>query len=332
MPNLVTPSESLPRSSPTVRYWRPRLATSLILLGCLLGIGYTVAERKLPTGAANGSELPGRALSPAKSRQTSRRIRVATFNIHGGCGLDGRIDLTRTAATLDRDLDFVGMNEVHGGNWTDPRCQAEQLGSQLNMNWLFAPTEATGFGSHFGQGVLSRLPVTYWRRVPFGRVSGNGYRNYVECQVSLGAHNSATHLTILVTHLDRRSDRQDQLRVVIQRFLEVPTPAILMGDLNSKRTEPQLIELTKKPGVVDCFGQFATGELSWTRPSTRPLKPLIPQAAVSFVAVQGIVRRRIDWIFSRGLNCVTSNLESTDASDHPWGWAEFELPGLAQAQ
>lgn len=305
MPDLIVQREVPLQPRPSHRHRRPCVTTSAILLACLFGIGYVISDWKWPAGAANGTGLSGSVPTPQTGRQTSRRIRVATFNIHGACGTDGRVNLSRTAATLNRNFDFVGMNEVHDGNWTDSRSQAEQLGSQLNMNWLFAPTETTWSGSHFGQGVLSRLPVTHWRRVPFPRVKGNGFRNYVECQLPLRMSDPATHLTILVTHLDRRSDRQDQLRVVIQRFLEVPAPAILMGDLNSKRTEPQLIELARTPGVVDCFGQMAAGDL---------------------------VRRRIDWIFSRGLHCVTSNLESTDASDHPWGWAEFELPGVAQAQ
>lgn len=299
MPDLVVQLEVSLESRPSPRHWRPCLTTSVILLGCLFGIGYTISDWKWPAGAANGSGLSGGIPAPQKGRQTSRRFRVATFNIHGGCGTDGRVDLSRTAATLDQDFDFVGMNEVHDGNWTDSRSQAEQLGSLLNQGWLFAPTETTWSGTCFGQGVLSRLPVLKWRRVPFPRVRGNGFRNYVECQLPLNRSDSATHLTILVTHLDRRSDRQDQLRVIIQRFLEVPAPAILMGDLNSKRTEPQLIELTRMPGVVDCFGQMATGDL---------------------------IRRRIDWIFARGLHCVTSNLELNDASDHPLGWAELELP------
>lgn len=292
----ATPSPLKVISSPTRQrgaiYW----ILAAVFAGCVLAALYTIAEWKLPVAAAQGGPINGQAdvIIPVP-----RRFRVATFNVHGGYGADRRRDLNRTAAALGNNLDFVGMNEVHGGTWTDPRSNAEQLGALLNRNWLFAPIEVTVAGREFGQGMITRLPVSGWRRVPFPRVVGNGYRNYVECQIPLELGNSFKQLTVLVTHLDRKSDRQDQLRVIIKRFLEVPAPAILMGDLNSKRTELQLVRLAKEPGVIDCFGKHATGDL---------------------------VQRRIDWIFARGLHCLTSNLESTDASDHPWGWAELELP------
>ncbi len=297
--SLVNPHqvEDLPQTPRSGPQRRPNWTMAIVLTGCLLGSLTALANWEWSAGAAAGTELPGQ-IPPRE--QLPKRFRVATFNVHGGYGLDGRLDIPRTAAALRPDIDFFGLNEVRGGSWTDFRSQVEQLGALRQMNWLFAPTETTWSGPHFGQGILSRLPVSSWRRVPFSRVDGNGYRNYVEIQIPLSAGDSVvTRLTIFVTHLDRKSDRQDQLRVLIQRFLEVPPPAILMGDLNSKRTEPQLIRLANESGVIDCFGKFASGDLA---------------------------RRRIDWIFARGLHCLTSNLELTDASDHPWGWAELELP------
>lgn len=294
----MTPTDSQGdfAAAPTPHRRRRNWGLIAVLLICVAGIIYTVFHWEWPTEAAAGDRLDGQF---SVKRPVPRRFRVATFNVHGGYGLDGRLDLARTAAALPSNVDFCGLNEVRGGTWKDPRSQSEHLGTLLKCNWLFAPTETAWSGPHFGQGILSRLPVSGWRRVPFARVVGNGYRNYVECQIPLETGDSAPTLTILVTHLDRKSDREDQLRVIIRRFLEVPAPAILMGDLNSKRTEPQLIRLANESGVLDCFGKHATGDLA---------------------------RRRIDWIFIRGLHCLTSNLESTAASDHPWGWAELEVP------
>ena len=272
--------------------------TRLILLGLALaglsGLIYDIAHWEWAAGAAEGNSLPG--IAPT-AQVLPARFRVATFNIHGGFGTDGVLNLQRTADGL-RDADFVGMNEVRGPGWQDPRNQAEQLGTILGLGWLFAPTETTWSGPHFGQGILSRLPISSWKRVPLERHDGNGYRNYVECRIPIDARHPHRQLTILVTHLDRKTDRQDQLQVVIRRFLEVPPPAILMGDLNSKLTEPQLIRLTDESGVNDCF------------------KPLFPS---------DLARKRIDWVFIRGLKCLQSRLTSTAASDHPIGWAELEL-------
>lgn len=301
----VTESASANSSdaAPSARSSRMRhyLLSALLLVG-LTGIAYWVAHWECPAGGASGTEFQGTA-QPGSG--LPRRFKVATFNIHGGYGLDGRLDLSRTAGCL-KSLDFAGLNEVRGGGINGTGSQAEQLGGLLNMAWLFAPTESGWSGPQFGQGALSRYPVTKWEVVPFPRKVGNGYRNYVECQIPFTPSTSdsaseSSHrpsLTILVTHLDRKSDRQDQLRSLIQHFLELPAPVILMGDLNAKRTEPQLIELAKQVGVIECFGKFAA---------------------------EPLVSKRIDWIFVRGLNCRNANLEATDASDHPWGWAELEL-------
>lgn len=294
MPLTVT-SIPLPLKPRTSHPWRPCLATLVIVAGVLLGLGYAVANWEWPAGAAQGSHFLG---DLPKDIVLPQRLRIGTFNIHGGFGADGKLNLRRTAEVM-RGMDFIGLNEVRGGGWQDPRDQAEQLGTLLNLSWLFAPTETSWSGPHFGQGALSRLPISSWKRVPFNRVEGNGYRNYVECQISLPTMDSSVPLTILITHLDRKSDRQDQLEVIIRRFLAIPPPVILMGDLNCKRTEPQLIKLADTAGVTDCFGGFATGDF---------------------------VKKRIDWMFTRGLNCIQASLEPTSTSDHPWGWAELELP------
>ena len=272
----------------------------MLLAVSLLGLGYWVAYWEWPVGPAEGQAFEGTALT---SRGLPRRFRVGTFNIHGGYGLDERLDLERTAECLE-GLDFVGLNEVRGLASATSQNQAEQLGELLNAQWLFAPTESGWSGPNFGQGAISRFPVTRWQIVPFPRVIGNGYRNFLECQIPFDPQIAGERsLTVLVTHLDRKADRQDQLRVIIRRFLELPPPVIFMGDLNAKRTEPQLIELAKQPGVTDCFGTFAK---------------------------EPLVLRRIDWIFVRVLKCVDANLEATEASDHPYGWAELELSDSVQ--
>ena len=289
-----TPEAALPCQSHGSPSWRPFLVSLAGVTVILLGLAYAAANWEWPAGDAQGTHFQGNA---PKIDDLPRRFRIGTFNIHGGCGGAGQLNLQRTADVI-RGMDFVGLNEVRGGGWQDSRSQADQLGSILDLNWLFAPTEINWSGPHFGQGALTRLPVSQWKRTPFGRVQGNGFRNYVECQIPLDANDSATPLTILITHLDRKSDRQDQLRVIIQRFLEIAPPVILMGDLNSKRTEPQLMKLAGTPGVTDCFGRFAAGDF---------------------------VRKRIDWMFVRGLNCIRASLEPTPSSDHPWGWAELEV-------
>ncbi len=63
-------------------------------------------------------------------------LRVATFNIDGGVGTDGKFDLRRTAAVIGQ-RDIVGLEEVHGGGFPDGPDGAQVLGAELHMPWLF---------------------------------------------------------------------------------------------------------------------------------------------------------------------------------------------------
>ncbi|HEY5314859.1 MAG TPA: endonuclease/exonuclease/phosphatase family protein, partial [Pirellulales bacterium] len=224
--------------------------------------------------------------------ESADRIRLGTYNIHSGRGLDGRLDLARTAANLKR-LDFVGLNEVRGRGWLGRPDQAEQLGQLLAADWLFAPTEWRWWHDDFGNGAISRLPVLSWQRIPLPHRTSNGCRN----AVLVRADAAGQPLNLLVTHVEDTDPRAaaSQLRAVVDLFLALQPPAVLLGDLNAVRGEAQLRRLLDTPGVAD------------------PLARL-PQPD-----------RRIDWIITRGLECTDCGLEPRGASDHPHFWVECKL-------
>ncbi|MCY3003234.1 MAG: hypothetical protein NTV21_15650, partial [Planctomycetota bacterium] len=62
-----------------------------------------------------------------------RELRVASYNIKHGEGLDGRVDLERTAAVLARfDADLIALQEVdvgvrRSGGVDQPHALAQQL-------------------------------------------------------------------------------------------------------------------------------------------------------------------------------------------------------------
>jgi len=264
------------------------------MLALLATVGWQGSLRD-PLGPAAGTELFGRAPAlPALEPSGEFRLRLGTFNIHGCRGRDGRYDVERVANCL-RELDFVGLNEVHGPNAWHARNHAQELGEQLDMAWLFAPTEERWWHDRFGNGLLCRYPVASWQRIPLARVHGKSFRNLLHVRMPVGDR----ILSLVVTHVDRSDDleRAEQLRIVGDFFLSLAAPAVLMGDMNTEAIEPALARLLATPGVHD------------------PLADVQPDPP-----------RRIDWILTRGLTTLDAGLVNDGASDHPHVWAELSLP------
>ncbi len=265
-----------------------RILSILVLLAALAGILW-LASRPQPTGPAEGTRIEGQVTRTEDRPRDS--FRVGTFNIHGCTGPDGRRDIDRVAHCLE-GLDFAALNEVHGPRPWESDDQAASLGRRLGLPWLFAPATRDWHTIGFGNGLLTSLPVESWQRIPLTASNGRGYRNAV--LVRLRQRGQA--IIVLLTHIARSDQhtRQAQLHETIDRFLALPLPAILLGDLNSEVTEPEIGRLLAAPGVVDAVGQ--------------KLGPNAPP--------------RIDFVFVRGLRVLDAGLRDNGASDHPLAWAE----------
>jgi endonuclease/exonuclease/phosphatase family metal-dependent hydrolase len=229
-----------------------------------------------------------------RSANTRPTLRVATFNIHSGRNAAGDYNLEKTAAVL-KGFDLIALNEVRGTSVFNDVDQAQLLGQKLNMQWLFAPTENRWGHEHFGNGLLSAVSVMDWRRVPLTGSFGRGKRNILVLRVPLGGR----VVNVLITHNDRGSDHKKQLAAVLEQFMGVTEPAVLMGDLNGQANDPSILPFLKAPGVKD---------------------------AVSNVPGVSVPADRIDWIFVRGLESISAGVEQNNASDHPMVWAELKLP------
>jgi len=96
--------------------------------------------------------------APRRSARGAVDIRVATYNIHRGRGMDRRVRLERIMAVLATiDPDIVALQEVIGPGLSGPG-QAEQLGACLGMGWVMATTRELR-QHQFGNVVLSRYPI-----------------------------------------------------------------------------------------------------------------------------------------------------------------------------
>lgn len=244
-------------------------------------------QRKRPTGGAEGFSL----LGSDGNLEPKTRFRVGTYNIHGGVGQDGVKDIRRAAEFL-RECDVVGLNEVCGPSLFDSRGQAEAIAANIGLPWLFAPTERRWWRDAFGNAVLTSLPVTHWQRIPISGPAAHSNRNMVLVKTMWQQRS----VSVLVTHIERE-DREAQLRTVIQKFLSLPEPCILLGDLNSHGDDPQIQSLLSNPNVVDAI----------------------------HVALGKDDLERIDWIFVRGMKPTGGGMRSKGVSDHPFFWADLEF-------
>jgi endonuclease/exonuclease/phosphatase family metal-dependent hydrolase len=97
------------------------------------------------------------------SEQAARRhvdVRIATYNIHRCRGMDRRTLPARVAGVIrEMNADVVALQEVIGAG-PSGLGQAEEIGAALGMGWVMHSVRMLR-GHHFGNVVLSRLPVVH---------------------------------------------------------------------------------------------------------------------------------------------------------------------------
>jgi endonuclease/exonuclease/phosphatase family metal-dependent hydrolase len=257
------------------RFTAGRIAVFLIIVA---GFMAWQGSQKIPLGAASGTSFVGAA--PA-SRPSGDVLHVATFNIDGKSG-------DATADTM-RGFDLIGMEEVHGCFPFSKSNEAEILGDKLNMPALFAPVERQWWHDAFGDGALTTLPVEHWQRFPLSNEIADSNREVLVLRLDF----SGKPLNVLITHLERHDDLENELATVISLFQSMQEPAILMGDLNLTPNDSQIDSLRKSPGVIDPIGDSHSDSF--------------------------------DRIFARGMRSLDSGLIDKGASDHPLAWAELQL-------
>lgn len=165
----------------------------------------------------------------ADESKRTRAVRVATYNIHRGRGLDGRTRLERIAAVLAAiDADVVALQEVVGASPLKPG-QAAELGAALGMGWVMAPTRHLRTAL-FGNVVLSRLPVRHHVQYDLTWKTCE-HRGVQRVDVDLDGETLHVYNVHLGTSLLERRYQALRLASVVHDR-RVPGPKIVLGDFN----------------------------------------------------------------------------------------------------
>ena len=209
-----------------------RASLSAVLLVCVATEAYLAA-------------LPSRD----RDRTVPTTLRVLTYNIHHGEGLDGRFDLQRLADIMNGVApDLIALQEVDQGTARAGGVdQLTELGRLTGMHPVFG--KAMDYqGGAYGVGVLSRKPV---RRVQNRRLPGSPDREprtALTVDVEMGERRPRVQFT--TTHLDQGRDSMDKvaqasyLASALSRGTD--EAGILAGDMNTRADTPAMQILLKR--------------------------------------------------------------------------------------
>lgn len=154
-------------------------------------------------------------------------LTIATYNIHGAVGRDGKFAPERIAGVLgEMQADIIALQEVPLGGSQTPNVLAE-LAKATGYVAAEGPASVRP-EKRYGNAVLSRYPILSLRSIDLSFGSREP-RGAVDADVDCNGH----LLRVVATHLGLRpAERRDQIRRLLRAFDTEEMPVILLGDIN----------------------------------------------------------------------------------------------------
>ncbi|PYS69885.1 MAG: metallophosphoesterase [Acidobacteria bacterium] len=234
-----------------------------------------------------------------------KTLRIMTYNIHVGVGMDKKLDLQRIADVINKEKpDLVGLQEVDRGvKRTEGKDEIVELAQMTKMDYAFAHN-LDYQGGQYGVAILSSYLLKNVDHKMFENKREAERRGMLRVEVEI----DGKLVNFVTTHLDYQfEDGRVFETEQMLKFLEpVKGPLIVVADLNDEPTGAayQLLDHLFDDSWV---ASKAKGDgLSY--PADKPIK-------------------RIDHIFYRPetARAKKSWVVTTLASDHLPVMAELEL-------
>jgi endonuclease/exonuclease/phosphatase family metal-dependent hydrolase len=281
-------------------------------------------------------------------------MKLLSWNIQWGRGMDGQVDLARILRTIRRlgDFDLVCLQEVavnfpglpgsHGEDQVGELC-AGLPGYTAIYGAATDVPDGHGGRSQFGNAIFSRVPVgQVWRHLlPWQAEldTPSMQRVLVEAVVTT----DVGPLRVMTTHLEYYSRRQREVQIDAIRRLHAeacamsarsplaeevggsfevfprPAEALLCGDMNFPATVPERSQILTpfadgEPGFRDTWSVLHPGEPHAPTVGIHPVDFVSQPECFDFVFVTEGLSSRLR---AHGID------SATEASDHQPVWVEF---------
>ena len=250
-----------------------------------------------------GVSSVGSAPSALASKKT---LRIMTYNIHVGVGMDKKLDLKRIADVINRENpDLVGLQEVDRGvKRTEEKDEIAELAKLTRMDFSFAHN-LDYQGGQYGVAILSRHLIQKADHQKYENKRETERRGMLRVEIEI----DGKKLNFVTTHLDYQFEdgRLFETEQLLHLLDGIAGPLIIAGDFNDEpKGSAYRLMLTR---FEDAWIQSKAKGEGLTFPANQPVK-------------------RIDYIFTR----VTDRIRvkkawviDSLASDHRPLMAELEI-------
>jgi endonuclease/exonuclease/phosphatase family metal-dependent hydrolase len=234
-------------------------------------------------------------------------LRVMSYNIHHGEGLDGKVDLLRIAQLIqEQGADIVGLQEVDKGvERTQRRDLPAELAALTGMTCVFSNNYHYQ-GGEYGNAVLTKFPVKRSANLHYKMLRPGEQRGIL--QLVLDAR--GRELVFLNTHIDYRPDDSErwsnttEIEELARHY--AGKPIIMVGDFNDT---PESRVCRRIAETFDDTWALVGPGGGFTIPAANP-------------------RKRIDYLWiskDKSLVPLKAWVPHSEASDHLPVVAEFQL-------
>lgn len=282
--------------APNRRQLSPHLGRSQILLS---GIILLCAVLLICTAVLSSSS---RASTPLAAKRT---LRVMSYNIHVGVGMDKKLDLQRIADVIKREKpDLVGLQEVDRGvKRTEGKDEIAELAKMTEMHSAFAHN-IDFQGGQYGVAILSRYPITSIEHRKYENKRVAERRGMLRVEVTVAGRT----LNFVTTHLDYQyaDSRLFETEQLLKFLQGVKGPLIVTGDFNDEPAGSSYQLMLG--GFEDSWMRSRAKGDGFSYPADKPVK-------------------RIDYIFTapRSVKAKRAWIVNTLASDHLPLVADIEI-------